>query len=300
MISFKDFFLETDEYVYHGTKESNIKAIKEKGLNQSKNNFHKNWHYARQWAPNKEGALLRVNTRNLPSRIEDPSGHVYTQGRTVKPKFIEIHREGKWKRILDESFWEPAMLNIHHEKAKGIEKRLSPHYSYTPNEEMAINDLMYRSHHYNRKLATNEKMTPEEQTHHNHILDAIKRHRTPTSFHVYTGITHHLSHLFPTDTIDFPSYKHTSLSKKISVGFADRHIIKIHIPKGAHGIYVGDAAKQGEGLESHEFILHPNAKIKLEKNPKQIEAYSNFGKSSRTRNYLLWHATLIHDGIKKI
>lgn len=61
------------------------------------------------------------------------------------------------------------------------------------------------------------------------------------------------------------------------------HILKIHVPKGSHGLYVEPhTVNTGE----HEMILHPGAQL-LVAHPPDMQ-----------NNKLIWHAKLIHDGIK--
>lgn len=64
------------------------------------------------------------------------------------------------------------------------------------------------------------------------------------------------------------------------------HILSIHVPKGSHGAYVGHLSEySGE----NEMILHPGAKLHVEKTPEVNHAYKT----------VHWKAHLVHDGVKK-
>lgn len=83
-------------------------------------------------------------------------------------------------------------------------------------------------------------------------------------------------------------YKKVSPEENEKLGYyaeGYKHVVNIHIPKGAHGLYLGD---HSECSHEQEFMLHKNAKVKVDPAP-------TYDHGSKVVN---WHGTLVHDGVK--
>lgn len=132
------------------------------------------------------------------------------------------------------------------------------------------------------------------------LSESIKKQEpTPHSFFVYTGIKHNMNdakvdqetgHIH----IHNPAYTSTSLSINTAETFARsymhngksvKHIIKMEIPKGAHGTFMEHYGSIGE----NEFLLHKDAKFHIHPEP-----------DKPTETHRVWHAKLVHDGVKEI
>ena len=76
-----------------------------------------------------------------------------------------------------------------------------------------------------------------------------------------------------------------------------RHISRIHVPRGSHGLYTGNQDdrknKRGTNLtthDEHELILHHGAKVRFKSEP-------TVDHESKT---VMWHGQLVHDGVKQV
>ncbi len=134
----------------------------------------------------------------------------------------------------------------------------------------------------------------------NHLKEALTRYSAPHDFAVHTGLTESaIKHLHQTPgenqhghfKIHLPAFTSTSLSRRTAIGFSrtddhdHNHYVTIHIPKGAHGAYI--AGHSSNPIEK-EFILHPGAKVHIDRHPK-ID-----GKN------INWIGRLVHDGVKDL
>jgi hypothetical protein len=135
------------------------------------------------------------------------------------------------------------------------------------------------------------------------LSTALQQHKTKEDMTVYTGVKESPErHYKEGEThikLQNPAYTSTSLDKRTANQFADTdskskyhhsgytHIIKLHIPKGAHGGYVDhESVHDGE----HEFLLHKNAKFHINPTP-EID---------HKKWHVMWHGKLVHDGIKDV
>lgn len=169
-------------------------------------------------------------------------------------------------------------------------------------DNSALKKHMISSALINKKMVSGESLTPDEEEHVNSVSKAIKSSgKTKKAQVLYSGIgfhphkmnltddgTHYHMHLpaFTSATEDYDTAEHFSRS------FYDKEkdrpqkqILKLHIPRGSHGIHVQNDVNSHE----KEFLIHHGAKIKIRKEPEQINHYTQ-----------LWHADLVHDGIKDL
>jgi ADP-ribosyltransferase exoenzyme len=71
----------------------------------------------------------------------------------------------------------------------------------------------------------------------------------------------------------------------------NKHIIRIHVPKGSHGAYV---EKHTNISGEYEFLMHKNAKLHIHPKPEIVDHGNYRGDAQRT---IVWHAKLVHDGV---
>lgn len=146
-----------------------------------------------------------------------------------------------------------------------------------------------------------------------HIANEIRNHRAAEDHVVYRGMGHtekpeenadrETKHHFTHTRRDLTS---TSTREDVAHSFAHhlnlgnetrRHMMKIHIPAGSHGMKVSD----------HEYLLHPGARFRTHKKPTEEEhdvtetMYDKHGKHVNTskKKFTVWHSHLIHDGVRK-
>ena len=160
--------------------------------------------------------------------------------------------------------------------------------------------------------------------------EALKEHEAPTDFHVYSGLkghpflktnyarpTYDLKHTKKVIKAVLPAYSSSSLDFNQAHSFAsspgwehinpDKHILKIHIPKGSkHGAYV---AHNSDQPHEREFLLRRGTKIHIhpepetremrvsasEPNHKVVDANKLDSKQlyNRAHKVHIWHATIV-------
>ena len=67
-----------------------------------------------------------------------------------------------------------------------------------------------------------------------------------------------------------------------------KHIVSLHVPKGSHGAYI---AHHSDNKDEHEFLLHKNAKVHIDKTPEKID---------HANGAVHWKGRLVHDGVKGV
>lgn len=245
-----------------------------------------------------------------------------------------------------------TQLSLHHKAIAPLHHLLAKHYTFDPIHHQEIVDHMQDAH-YNRELNSyhwkthhGTQPTPDEIKHHQkytHIRDAhINKHTTPTHFTVYSGLPKHpvfYTHNQKIDkhgtTFQHPAYLHTTLSKHDAWPYATNkdqinngkhvgpktnnhtvqhhHYLKIEVPKGRPGAYVGHIPSKHENPKSkskghnihgdefqygyHEFILPRNTKLKIHPKPEtHIRSYSAYnhhvGHYTREEHHHFWHTTI--------
>lgn len=195
---------------------------------------------------------------------------------------------------------------------EGKHEELTKHYSgFTPDHKKAIKDYTRSSFNLNSSLLSehkgfDHKGNPHDPEDHKRYMpqvkkldSAMKKHKTPSDMHVYTGLGYSPAQYKPeghngTDPIKVhhPAFTSTSLSLSNAKVFAEpaehhendamrdhNHIMKIHVPKGHHGAYVDHVSAQGD---EREFMLPRNTKLKVHPVP---EHHVDGGVK-----YAIWHA----------
>ena len=178
-----------------------------------------------------------------------------------------------------------------------LHKKFTKHYKYT-NDEAA--DLAFHA------STTDAGEWSQAKNLSKNLTSAVKRNKTPQSFVAYRGtdslnakVGDEISHKehFSSFSIS-PKVAHGHAKLKTNFPYYHRHEIHLSVPKGAHGAYLtgkwkhtvnghtsqGDAGDMGE----HEFLLHPKAKIRIDKITHHLRGWKK-----------IYHASLIHDGIKE-
>jgi hypothetical protein len=160
---------------------------------------------------------------------------------------------------------------------------LTKHYKplyHDPKSSSLINYVGTGSYNMNNRLWTTHKGEPyhddidEEyiDEHIKNLHDITTSHQTPKALTVWSGTRHDPRKMMNSEGImHHPAFLSTSLSKKTAKDFANQgskfdfktgvrshHIMKIKIPKGHPGYYVGGDGGDGE----HEFILPDATNLK--------------------------------------
>lgn len=141
--------------------------------------------------------------------------------------------------------------------------------------------------------------SPERFINKDKPLDHIRVHMPAFTS---TTLIHDVAHGFSKADHEHPHYHMctskdeygNSVYRKISpedneklghYGEAYRHIMHIHVPKGSHGVYLGD---HSDCSHEQEFLLHKNTRVNIDPTP----VYNH---QAKTVN---WHGTLVHDGVR--
>jgi hypothetical protein len=152
------------------------------------------------------------------------------------------------------------------DEVKTATKSLAPDYSMY---DMSHKKIIHRYRgdsmgNINHKLTTNSYLNPDDRKNIVSLDEALHVHSTPHDFVVFSGIDpEHAKNIISNDRVQHPAYLSTSLAPHVAASFAkfkpdeksngiEGHILKIHVPKGHPGAFVGhmDAT-----LGEHELIL---------------------------------------------
>lgn len=210
-------------------------------------------------------------------------------------------------------------------------KRMESIRSYTGSGYQSINKRLLKNN--GRKNALGFQRRPydddydhkwREQSYNNVTRDIsnidhlVKSFRTPHDMHVYSGVKFDPLQFHQGNKVmkvRMPAFTSTSLrpdKAEYFTGDSGHHwsdpedeyndkkirsynILKIHVPQGSRGMYVGHySGSMGE----REFILPRNSKLHIHHEPQIIDASDH----DRERNLgdisikQVWHAKLVHDG----
>lgn len=228
--------------------------------------------------------------------------HSIEKKETGKPKlmFGTIGQHSIEKKEIKEGF-EPSAKEL---GSKHMELAIH-HSNFNKNHIKHIKRYTDSSTGVNKFLYNRAKGDPVNTDYHEHaegMKDATKAHTTPSDMHVFTGLRRNprdqIGKSKKETTFHFPAFTSTSLSHNVATSFTvstskpnatklSNHVLKIHVPEGSHGAYVSHHSSQ-TGNE-HEFILHPDAQIKIHHKP-----------DVDSDGLHTWHGTLIHDGVKSV
>ena len=192
--------------------------------------------------------------------------------------------------ILFKKLLEWAKDDEHHynEEIKDLDERLKNHYStikpehngsireYTGVGSKYVNNHLWKNRsgieHPYYPYMRNNKYSDKIPSMIKDLDSSISSHKTPESFTVYSGTPHDPREWMNSEGImHHPAYLSTSLNKSIAQGFTEgrfeekdkvdglehRHLLKIHVPKDHHGIYIGKIYHREK-----EFILPRGTNLK--------------------------------------
>lgn len=225
------------------------------------------------------------------------------------------------KKPKDFPEMETVMGNHSHEKKNLKEAKedygkdfshLENHYKITGDDHATAvdhytNDSYYLNKKHFGKLPSGLVNNPNGHTHklaaikhmETHLPGLLKAHKTPHELIVHTGLKVSPHKYFDEGGkhahVHMPAYTSTSMEHEIAKDFSkvehkESHALKLHIPKDAHGAYIGHHSNHPE---EHEFLIHHGAVIKIHHKPEITS--DKYGVKHHT-----WHAELVHDGVKKL
>ena len=183
---------------------------------------------------------------------------------------------------LFESNWNKPFTQDEENIESHLHKKLSNHYTFTgqnvdplrnytsstgAGSSGYINNHLWSKHmakhndpyisdpdHMLRRQFNDDFLKPTIEN----IDKLLNHHKTPHNLTVYSGIHEdHVSHFTTKGLIHHPTYLSTSLNKSIARGFGkkengDYHVLKINVPKGHVGAYMGHFSKFEK---EREFLL---------------------------------------------
>ena len=201
-----------------------------------------------------------------------------------------------------------------------LHEKLMKHYDHGYSEDH-MNALNYYTdagyHNINSHLHGSSPISskPEDdemenrkdlfETHEPELSSAMKVHKTPFDITFHSGLKMS-PFMAGHDPIkrQHAGYLSTALHQGLAANFAPskvyhgddqttRHVLKLHIPQGSHGIYV---PKYSAAPNEREFIIHKGAKFHIHPEPEIKKAGWNNG----VNHTKVWNAHLVHDGIKAV
>jgi hypothetical protein len=150
-------------------------------------------------------------------------------------------------------------------------------------EKNRVHEYSDSSWHLNRELYNAHKEgrrhDPEHDNSVTHIDSALKRHKLPYPLKTFSGTHFDVGEeaaKTPSREIHLPAYTSTSIKPSVARGFAQdtkertpagkkiQHILRFHLPKGHHGLYLGT---RSNFTNEHEFLLPRNTRIKVGEHP---------------------------------
>jgi hypothetical protein len=190
-------------------------------------------------------------------------------------------------------------------KVRALHDALVAHYKFSrAKHKMAMREYSTNKfcHPINRALRTDGYIIQAHQQILGHLNEALAMHTTPKGGLItYTGIKfnpHDSDHERDGDgriIAHQKPYVSSSINPSVAHGFSHdidgiSHVLKVHIPEGAHGAYI---AHHSDLPSEREFLIHRGAKFLITPSPREFHDYAG----DRIHQ---WHARLIHDGVKEL
>lgn len=151
-------------------------------------------------------------------------------------------------------------------------------------EKNRVHEYSNSSWHLNRELykahVEGRRHDPQHDNNVTHIDSALKKHKLAEPLTTYSGTHFDVGKeaaKTPSREIHLPAYTSSSIKPSIARGFAQEqkpdeknqkkkvsHIIRFHLPKGHHGLYLGTRSNFSN---EHEFLLPRNTRVKIGEHP---------------------------------
>jgi hypothetical protein len=240
--------------------------------------------------------------------------------------------------LLAEIFEHPFSGPDHYKEPSGVWKKpneisdlqgnLKDHYKPVEDHDPGHREHIHAYVHSSSALNKHLLSWPLEDEHGEHadrirhLDEAVKAHRTPEDFHVYSGLGFHPEHKMyrssddkPYMNLHMPAYTSTSIDHTVASRFTSRrvnspyfypknpsvvdrfqhkdhgHILKIHVPQGSHGLFIHGYDKE---WPQKEFVLPRDSKLHIHKTP----TIGQIKWRAEPENVHVWHAKLVHDGVE--
>ena len=178
-----------------------------------------------------------------------------------------------------------AEKQIHKENAANLTDDEKEHIGiYTGAGYKPLNKELYQKGGANSKLG-------------DHLDHIMSKHKVKKQFHVFTGLKVDPSKEFKKNgdstTFRHPAFMSTSTTKRVASEFArnvpnkdegtsERHVLKLHVPEGAHAMSVKDHTTYND---ENEILLHRGHHIEIHHTPTIV-------KDSRGTTKI-WHGRIV-------
>jgi hypothetical protein len=228
------------------------------------------------------------------------SGRLTDDMKTVKPHVITSDQN---------THIHEKVAPLDADKMSGNEAEAISDYS---DESKPLNSLLHQ-HSKGHDISQDSKKQYRKTI--NYLDSVLSRRKTNEDIHVYTGLKKSPAAYFtynkgvpsPTQEVHLPAFTSTSTSIKSARGFSEpvshvrdenhgisypteenevRHILKIHVPKGTHGMSLKGASF---APEENEILLHRGHNLEISSNPEHI-----------SKDTYLWHGKLISHAPKNL
>lgn len=218
------------------------------------------------------------------------------------------------ERLADSVREEYSILSAKSSEEK--EAHLEKHYKIDKEDKKPISNYSLQSYDLNQSLI-HKHLHPDDHWHaadhermHGPLVSAmdktLSKHKTPEDMHVYTGAGFSPERFKEKDhkpdqhiKVHLPAYTSTSLHQSQAEVFAKKdpvehkgeysdhqHMLKIHVPKGSGGLYLGS---RSQFPQEKEFVLPRDSKVHVHPKP-DIHQPLGVGK----KPIAIWHAHLVH------
>lgn len=231
---------------------------------------------------------------------DNPPAKLIKQGEHSKPpKDVKEEwdtKKGGWKGPIDHHLvaaknhyekWDDSAN--HHiapsasEVQDELETRHAMHHLSSP-ERDKLSEYSDSSWHLNKELykshTEGRRHDPHFDQNVSHLDSALKRHKLAEPLTTYSGTHFDVgaeAAKTPSREIHLPAYTSSSIRPSVARGFAQEkrpdannpakkvsHIIRFHLPKGHHGLYLGTRSNFSN---EHEFLLPRNMRVKISEHP---------------------------------
>lgn len=200
-----------------------------------------------------------------------------------------VHRNGTDPIMFTDK--DAALIHAGHVKKQAqkqlneLHEKLSAHY-YQTHQKHAVPLSTYGVGSVNLNFALMDGEVPDQARKLDH---ALNHQSTPDSMYVYSGISNgHAAKVLANDVVHHPAFLSTSINMNVAASFSlsqnSNHMLKIHVPIGHRGAYVGDLS--GTNASEKEFLLPRGLKLRIHRDKEHVV------KGTNGINLHIHHATI--------
>ena len=251
---------------------------------------------------NMHGAHARKPDDKVPSLMNMHGGHARKPGKKIQKEEWDT-KKGEWTGDAAKqgaNNWSHAHethASMHLDKmdddanphigrnAHEVQSELETRHDMSklePHERAALDQYSSSSFYLNKDLhsarAEGRGPSPEHKEQTEHLDSALKKQKLPYPLTVHHGAYADIGKEAAKTSsreVHIPSYTSTSIKPSIANRFSNlhvdpttdghtTHVLRIHLPKGHHGIYLGT---RSQFSNEHEFLMPRNTRLRIAEHP---------------------------------